>query len=817
MAGKKNNKNRHRNRNRKNSQSNSKNKNNDSELSSIKVTCETVDENDGVQFFFVNCDTKSLVAVKKEHLGLFDSTKSYVAFIRLQTPSKNNDDGLMAYIWHGVESSSSSKIELVGNLIQSSSNDLTGSWIQMNQGYEHDSFIQLLHEKLQKSLIVGRSNDESRYFRVVQKKSNSGQMLAKAVELVHKSSKYITSHDCIVCHNSNDMSYLWMGENTNDDHRNIAYTVAIQITKDQNALIKMTQGSEMDEFWEKLQGEKTEMGNYRPETTPFTYNPILVVRSSDDDTSWQQTYNYKQEDLQHLALLDNGVDTFLWAQTEKNVSLAESCALIKLYWLSNDVEEDEIATRSIGFVCEKHESNMFVELFGGEWKAQANQTEEAEEAAEITNNNVTKSEDEEAANFAAEQAAKVEEEKLAKMAAEAEVQPKAEEQAAELVAIAAEADAQDKEEEVAKLAAEANTQGKAEGETAELAAIAAAADAQVKAEQEKAEEEEAAKLVAEAEAQAKAEEEAAELAATAAEADTQAKAEEEKAAKAEEEEAAKLVAEAEAQAKAEEEAAELAAEVETQAKAEEEKAAKLAAEAEDEERAKLAAEEEKEAASRATAEAVKAKAEEEERAKLVAEAELQAKAEEEKLAKAEEEEAAKLATEAKTQAEEKEAARIAAEKAAKTEEEATKLAAEADAKSIEVTKTKVKEEEVTNIAINTAAVAIIAGEPDDAKISIQNSTTISDDTSLNGIQSGNVSSSKEKEDKKADEEISTSEDKKTYSLEELLEPTHGVEWAKREEYLSNEDFLEKFQMPIEEFRKLATWKRQKMKKRLSLF
>ena len=56
-----------------------------------------------------------------------------------------------------------------------------------------------------------------------------------------------------------------------------------------------------------------------------------------------------------------------------------------------------------------------------------------------------------------------------------------------------------------------------------------------------------------------------------------------------------------------------------------------------------------------------------------------------------------------------------------------------------------------------------------------------------------------------------------YSLEELMTPIDGVDWAQRENFLSDEDIQTHFGMNRDELLKLPKWKKQATKKKLGIF
>jgi hypothetical protein len=58
---------------------------------------------------------------------------------------------------------------------------------------------------------------------------------------------------------------------------------------------------------------------------------------------------------------------------------------------------------------------------------------------------------------------------------------------------------------------------------------------------------------------------------------------------------------------------------------------------------------------------------------------------------------------------------------------------------------------------------------------------------------------------------------KFYSLQELKIPIVGVDWASREDYLSDEDIAKYFGMTRNELKALPKWKRQAAKKKLGIF
>jgi len=56
-----------------------------------------------------------------------------------------------------------------------------------------------------------------------------------------------------------------------------------------------------------------------------------------------------------------------------------------------------------------------------------------------------------------------------------------------------------------------------------------------------------------------------------------------------------------------------------------------------------------------------------------------------------------------------------------------------------------------------------------------------------------------------------------YTLEELKFPIDGVEWAQRQDYLSDDDAQKHFGMTLSEFNALPKWKKQATKKKLGIF
>ncbi len=356
--------------------------------------------------------------------------------------------------------------------------------------------------------------------------------------------------------------------------------------------------------------------------------------------------------------------------------------------------------------------------------------------------------------------------------------------------IAEEETVKDNEEEIK--AAEELTKEKAAAEAKKAAEEEAARVAtEEEAAKKKAEEETAAaKKAAEEEAAKRAVEEAAK------------KAEEEAAKKAKEEEtaAAKKAAEEEAAKKAEEEAAKKANEEETAAAkkaAEEETARKELA-------AKKAAEEE---AAKKTAEAVRVAAEEEATKKAAEAAAAKKVAEEEAAKKAEEE---KKATEEKALAKKVEEEKKAAAVAEEAEEE----------------KKMSEEETVEEKKATSTTKDAVAAEIQNDDTSAQSPQEPEDSTKSPSPPSAAVpQSSSEKEEKKDVMSPSTStatstttnSDQKFYSLEELKKPIDGVEWSKREEFLSENDFMKYFGTDKSKFAALALWKRQSAKKKVGIF
>jgi hypothetical protein len=73
------------------------------------------------------------------------------------------------------------------------------------------------------------------------------------------------------------------------------------------------------------------------------------------------------------------------------------------------------------------------------------------------------------------------------------------------------------------------------------------------------------------------------------------------------------------------------------------------------------------------------------------------------------------------------------------------------------------------------------------------------------------------EKEKAPQDSSHIDNVTLYSLSDLMVPKDGVDWAKREIYLKDDEFLLHFEMDKTAFHKLPKWKQVAAKKKVGIF
>lgn len=196
--------------------------------------------------------------------------------------------------------------------------------VRVHEGWEPPHFLQIFKGKL--IVFTGKSDDFDvsggcNVYPVtfLLKVSGDSTFNSKAVQVSGKSAN-LSSKDCLVLNSENEDVWVWCGQSSTGDKREVAKSIGNLVGEYSLAL----ESSEPDEFWRCLPEtveSKLKMAHTGSNGVSSTEQPIenaigLYVLSSMDSqgVTFQQINSFEQSDLtpEDVFLLDTGICVFVW-------------------------------------------------------------------------------------------------------------------------------------------------------------------------------------------------------------------------------------------------------------------------------------------------------------------------------------------------------------------------------------------------------------------------------------------------------------------------------------------------------------------------
>lgn len=195
---------------------------------------------------------------------------------------------------------------------------------RVHEGWETPHFLQIFKGKL--IVFNGKSDDFDQSggcnvypVTFLLKVSGDSTFNAKAVQVSGKSAK-LSSKDCLVLNSENEEVWVWCGQSSTGDKREIAKSIGTLVGDYSLAL----ESSEPDDFWRCLpETVESKLRMAHAETNGFSLaEPIVesviglfVVATMDAlGVTFQQINSFEQSDLtpEDMFLLDTGSCVFMW-------------------------------------------------------------------------------------------------------------------------------------------------------------------------------------------------------------------------------------------------------------------------------------------------------------------------------------------------------------------------------------------------------------------------------------------------------------------------------------------------------------------------
>lgn len=195
--------------------------------------------------------------------------------------------------------------------------------VRVHEGWEPPHLLQIFKGKL--IVFNGKSDDYDvtggcNVYPVtfLLKVSGDVPFNSKAVQVTGKSAQF-SSKDCLVMNNENEEVWVWCGQSSTGDKREIAKTIGTLVGEYSLAL----ESSEPDAFWRclpetiesKLRMAHTEPNGVAPLQAIDAVVELFVMCSMDSlGVTFQQINAFEQSDLtpNDVFLLDTGNCVFLW-------------------------------------------------------------------------------------------------------------------------------------------------------------------------------------------------------------------------------------------------------------------------------------------------------------------------------------------------------------------------------------------------------------------------------------------------------------------------------------------------------------------------
>jgi len=264
------------------------------------------------------------VQVPEDLEGQFYAGDSYIVRFKYQ---KDGKDHYIIYFWQGRQSSADEK-GAAAILATKMDDELGGQATQVRVPMykEPSHFVRIFKGKM-----VIHSGGKASGFKNRQEADEydkdgvslfhvrgTSEFDTRAVQVEEKAEE-LNSGDCFVLLTPPTM-YIWFGSQANDTEKATAKSIA-EVLKGSRGVEEVPEGSEPDDFWEKL-GGKTEYTSAKW-LPPASRDPMLfAVSNSTGAIKIEPIINFSQEDLEEedVYLLDVYTTLFLWIGSQANES-----------------------------------------------------------------------------------------------------------------------------------------------------------------------------------------------------------------------------------------------------------------------------------------------------------------------------------------------------------------------------------------------------------------------------------------------------------------------------------------------------------------
>uniref|UniRef100_UPI00398F1CF4 villin-1 isoform X2 n=1 Tax=Pristiophorus japonicus TaxID=55135 RepID=UPI00398F1CF4 len=262
-------------------------------------------------------EERELVPVDPKTYGQFYGGDCYLV---LYTYMRNNKTAYILYIWQGLHAS---RDEVAASAFQAVNLDdkYNGEPVQVRvtMTKEPRHFLAIFKGKL----VVyeggtgrgGKKMDDlpARLFQV----RGTNELNTKATELPARAS-HLNSNDVYVLV-ANQTTYLWCGKGCSGDEREMARSVANNLSKREKQTI--LEGQEPADFWAALGGRAPYANDKRFQEEEIEYEPRLFECSNQTGRFiMTEMYDFSQEDLDEddVMLLDTWEEVFTWVGRSAN-------------------------------------------------------------------------------------------------------------------------------------------------------------------------------------------------------------------------------------------------------------------------------------------------------------------------------------------------------------------------------------------------------------------------------------------------------------------------------------------------------------------
>jgi len=304
------------------------------------------------------------VLVPEELEGQFYAGDSYIIKYSYEKDGKVN---YIIYIWQGRQSTKDEK-GASAILATKMDDELGGAATQVRVPmYKEPSHLvrifkgkMIIHSGGKASGFKNRADADSydadgiSLFHV----RGTNEFDTRAVQVEEKAEE-LNSGDCFVLLTPGKM-YIWKGSASNETEQGYAKSIA-ELLKGGREVEEMAEGSEPDEFWEKL-GGKTEYTSAKWLPPPSREPQLFAVSNSTGIVKIEPVINFSQEDLEEedVYILDVYTAIYIWLGTQANEKEKAAAAETAVaYMKAQGMDEDTpIITVSSGKEPEMFQANF---------------------------------------------------------------------------------------------------------------------------------------------------------------------------------------------------------------------------------------------------------------------------------------------------------------------------------------------------------------------------------------------------------------------------------------------------------------------------